>query len=74
MTEEYEMVSKTELAGLRERSASIQRLVDEQALDEALWSTPVDRLQTFQEAYLQVQLRTLHAIIEGDVDMANELK
>ena len=39
-----------------------QRVVDEQAEDEGLWF----RAQTAAEAYLQQELRRLHAAVEGE--------
>ena len=39
-----------------------QRVVDEQAEDEALWFVA----QTAAEAYLQQALRRLHAAVEGE--------
>ena len=41
--------------------ATAQRVVDEQANDEGLWFTA----RTASEAYLQRELRRLHAVIEG---------
>ncbi len=41
-------------------------IVDEQAEDEALWAVPVFKgTQSITEAYLQQELRRLHAAIEG---------
>ena len=39
-----------------------QQIVDEQAEDEGLWF----RAQTAAEAYLQQELRRLHAAVEGE--------
>lgn len=39
----------------------IRAMVDEQAKDDGLWFMP----QTAPEAYLQQELRKLHALIEG---------
>ena len=39
-----------------------QQVVDEQAEDEGLWF----RAQTAAEAYLQQELRRLHAAVEGE--------
>jgi len=47
------------------RLAAIQALVDEQAEDEALWATGLDGTTPIAEAYLQQELRKLHALIEG---------
>ena len=41
---------------------AIQQVVDEQAEDEGLWF----RAQTAAEAYLQQELRRLHAAVEGE--------
>jgi hypothetical protein len=43
-----------------EHFSSLQRLVDEQAADEALWFIT----ENISEAYLQQELRRLHAAIE----------
>lgn len=43
---------------------TIQIMVNEQAEDEALWSVPLEDLQPIGEAYLQQELRKLHALIE----------
>lgn len=40
----------------------IQALVDQQSKDEGLWF----QAETASEAYLQQELRRLHALIEGD--------
>lgn len=42
----------------------LQALVNEQAEDEALWSVPAIGKQSIGEAYLQQELRRLHAAIE----------
>jgi hypothetical protein len=43
----------------------IQSLVNEQAEDEGLWAVPIPpQLQPISEAYLQQELRRLHAEIE----------
>lgn len=44
----------------------VRKIVEEQAEDEALWSIPWDRLQPIGEAYLQQELRRLHAAIEEE--------
>jgi hypothetical protein len=44
----------------------LQALVDKQAEDEALWATNLDGTVSASEAYLQQELRRLHALIEGD--------
>jgi hypothetical protein len=43
---------------------AIRAVVDRQAEDEALWSLPLERQQSIVEAYLQQELRHLHAVIE----------
>lgn len=48
-----------------EKLKKIREVVNEQAEDEALWSIPIGRLQNIAEAYLQQELRKLHALIEG---------
>ena len=45
---------------LNDRLDDIQELVEQQAEDERLWSVP----RTAAEAYLQQELRRLHAKIE----------
>lgn len=45
------------------RLAAIQAVVDQQAEDEGLWF----EARTAPEAYLQQELRRLHAVIESDV-------
>lgn len=44
--------------------AAIRKLVDEQAEDHGLWC----EARTIVEAYLQQELRKLHAVIEGAGD------
>lgn len=44
-----------------DRLRAAQRLVEEQAEDEGLWFIAM----TAPEAYLQQELRRLHAVIEG---------
>ncbi len=48
----------------REAMTQIQKVVNEQAEDEGLWSVPAEGLQPIAEAYLQQELRRLHAVIE----------
>lgn len=43
----------------------LQELVDEQAEDEGLWAVPAEGTQRISEAYLQQQLRKLHAKVES---------
>jgi hypothetical protein len=45
--------------------APLYALVDEQAEDEALWSTRLDGTLSAGEAYLQQGLRRLHTLIES---------
>lgn len=50
---------------------AIRTLVDQQAEDEGLWSVPAFGTQPISEAYLQQELRRLHAAVEqhpGEVD------
>lgn len=57
--------------GRREAVAPLYALVDEQAEDEGLWSTRFDGTVSIAEAYLQQELRRLHALIESgrqDID------
>lgn len=44
-----------------ERLAAIRAVVDEQAEDEGLWFVS----ESISEAYLQQELRRLHAVVEG---------
>ncbi len=48
--------------------ADIRALVDEQAEDEALWALNLDGTLPISEAYLQQELRRLHALIEAATD------
>jgi hypothetical protein len=50
----------------REALTAIQALVDEQAEDDALWFIDC----SISEAYLQQELRRLHALIEQAVSQA----
>lgn len=44
----------------------LKELVEEQANDEGLWSLPlVEGTQPIMEAYLQQELRRLHAAVEA---------
>ena len=57
---------KRALLAVAEAAKAARSLVDEQAEDEGLWSVPlVDGTQSIVEAYLQQELRRLHAIIEA---------
>jgi hypothetical protein len=49
-----------------QKLAQIKEYVNLQAEDEWLWSFPVDRKETIQEARLKRALRKLHMIIESD--------
>ena len=53
-------ISRLEAALAQPNTA--QQVVDEQAEDEGLWF----RAQTAAEAYLQQELRRLHAAVEGE--------
>lgn len=44
---------------------ALVKCVDEQAKDEGLWSVPLTGLQPIAEAYLQQELRKLHALVES---------
>lgn len=46
----------------------IRALVNEQAEDEALWALNLDGSLSVSEAYLQQELRKLHALIEAATD------
>jgi hypothetical protein len=48
--------------------ADIRALVDEQAEDAALWALNLDGTLPISEAYLQQELRRLHALIEAATD------
>jgi hypothetical protein len=50
------------------RLSRLQLLVNEQAEDEGLWAVPIPpQSQPISEAYLQQELRRLHAAIEGEM-------
>jgi hypothetical protein len=51
------------LSDLLKRDTTIRMLVTRQADDDGLWFSA----QTAAEAYLQQEMRRLHAVIEGDV-------
>jgi hypothetical protein len=51
------------MSDLRARLSALQALVDAQAEDAGLWFVA----QTAPEAYLQQELRRLHAAIEGAI-------
>ncbi len=48
--------------------AAVRSVVDEQAEDEWLWSLNLDGSLPITEAYLQQELRRLHAVVEGGTD------
>lgn len=48
-----------------ERLARIRAIAAEQAEDDGLWSLPMGQ-QPIMEAYLQQELRRLHAVIEDE--------
>ena len=50
------------IAAVKAQRDAIQQVVDEQAEDEGLWC----RAETAAEAYLQQELRRLHAAVEGE--------
>lgn len=49
---------------LEKRNTAIKTVVDAQAEDEGLWGIPSPGEQSIVEAYLQQELRRLHAVIE----------
>lgn len=50
---------------MAEALVAIHELVAEQAEDEALWTLNLDGSLPISEAYLQQELRRLHALIEA---------
>lgn len=48
--------------------AVCRRIVNAQAEDEGLWATNLDGTLSISEAYLQQELRSLHAAVEGDLN------
>jgi hypothetical protein len=56
------------LTSLRE----LAELVDEQAEDDALWALNLDGTLPISEAYLQQELRRLHAKVEATVGVAKD--
>lgn len=60
---------------LQSSFALIVEAINAQAQDKALWSSPIGRLQTAQEAYLQESLRDLHRVIEDqDTEALKRIK
>lgn len=55
-----------------EKLKIIKELVDEQAKDEVLWSLYPFGEQPIAEAYLQQELRRLHALIENLLHLDND--
>ncbi len=55
-----------EMAALEAKVDEALALVREQAEDELLWVLHFEGQQPIVEAYLQQELRRLHAVIEGD--------
>ncbi len=53
-----------EIQVLRDNLLDLRQLVDEQAEDEALWAVYPTGEQPISEAYLQQELRRLHAAVE----------
>ena len=53
------------VAAERERWDAVRALVDSQAEDDALWSVYPMGVQPISEAYLQQELRRLHAAVEA---------
>lgn len=69
----FSMVDRAERAEARireleEARQEILAVVNEQAEDEALWAVRLAGTQPISEAYLQQELRTLHAVIEKGND------
>ncbi len=64
----YVPIMRLILTALRELS----ELVDEQAEDEALWALNLDGSLPISEAYLQQELRRLHAAVEAAVGVAKD--
>ena len=58
---QFGTVTLTMYEALKAQRDAIQQVVDEQAKDEGLWF----RAETAAEAYLQQDLRRLHAAVEG---------
>jgi hypothetical protein len=70
LTQDYLAIAESLLAKLaasETRLARIRAHVDEQAKDDGLWAVPWD-LQPISEAYLQQELRRLHATIEANTE------
>ena len=61
--QEYDSM-KDQVFNLRETINKIKKIVHEQAKDEGLWFIS----ERAPEAYLQQELRKLHAVIEGGDD------
>jgi hypothetical protein len=60
----FELIADTERA--EEALGEIRAVVDRQAKDEGLWSLPLtEGTQPIVEAYLQQELRSLHAVVES---------
>jgi hypothetical protein len=60
-----EVVAREHYDEAMDALAAIRALVDEQAEDEGLWAIYPMGQQPIMEAYLQQELRRLHALIEG---------
>jgi len=58
---EHMLKMSQRIAGLEAENARLQAIVDEQAEDEGLWFVA----ETAPEAYLQQELRRLHAAIDA---------
>lgn len=63
--EEWEKGFKAGYEAGQKDWAPVVELVSEQAEDVALWSVPALGLPSIVEAYLQQELRKLHALIEN---------
>jgi len=55
-------------ARFHELLGPLKFLVETQAEDEGLWSVPAEGTQRIAEAYLQQELRKLHAAIEKVIE------
>lgn len=60
-----EVVTRERYDEAMDALAAIRALVDEQAEDEGLWAIYPMGQQPIMEAYLQQELRRLHALIEA---------
>lgn len=66
------MVEECEAFGHKDGWTEVIALVNEQAEDEALWAVYLDGSQSISEAYLQQELRRLHAAVERAAQLERE--